>query len=251
MPSHVVLAASKHKLGNRTKLEVLYVGQTYGKTGERVSIDRLKRHTTLQRILADYTDAAGATEILLLGFQYGSAKNFMSTAGDRWIEPTATSAEEMEHMMATGKLSFDRRTRILLAEAALINHFKPKYNEQHRESFRPDNNQKLKMLKKLFAADMSALIVEINTSNIGAKLWSPAIQRGDMDEYLTPDRVANLRAKARSGNSQLSNAQIEEWLQDQSHAHIARFALYDKSERETFLHGLPWQRSEAPTQANP
>lgn len=240
LPCPVLVASSEHDLGNRTRLEVLYVGQSFGKGGERVSAERLKRHTTLQRILADYADASGTTEILLLGFQYGSAKNWMSTAGNQWVVPAATSDEELLHMSAVGAQEFDRRTRVLLAEAALINYFKPQYNEMHRDSFRPDNNQKLKTLKKLFRADMSALVVELNTSNIGAKLWSAAAPYGAMEAYLTSDRIATMRSNALSGDSHLSAAEVNEWLKDQRHAHIAHFALYDRSVRETFLHELPW-----------
>lgn len=49
-----------------------------------------------------------------------------------------------------------------------------------------------------------------------------------------------MHTNALSGDSHLTAAQIDEWLNEQSHAHIARFALYEKSERETFLHALPW-----------
>ena len=241
IPSGVIAALSNHCLGNRTKLEVLYVGQAFGKAGERISIDRLKRHTTLQRILADCADESGNDEIFLLAFQYGYSKNWMSTAGDRWVEPTATPEEEQSHMEAVGQHTFDRKVRVLLAEAALINYFKPRYNEMHRDSFIPHNNRKLKTLKKLFEADMSALIVEINTSNIRAKLWSPRARRCAMDTYLTPERIASTRANALNGDSHLTIAEFDDWINEQSHAHHARFALYDKSERETFLHELPWQ----------
>lgn len=245
MPSSVLLASSKHSIGVRSKLEVLYVGQSFGKAGERISADRLKRHSTLQRILADCVDESGTTEILLLGFQYGSSKNWMSTAGDRWVEPTATEEEERAYMATTGHRSFDRKVRILLAEAALINYFKPQYNELHLASFHPHNNRKLKTLRKLFESDMSALIVEINTANIRAKLWSPAAPRCTMEAYLTPEREAEMRTNALSGDSPLTAAQVDEWLSDQSHAHIARFPLYEKSARETFLHAFPWGSHEA------
>lgn len=239
IPSAVLVAQSKQGLGNRTKLEVLYVGQAFGKTGERLALDRLKQHTTLQRILAD-AEESGNDEILLLAFQYGSSKNWMSTAGNRWIEPSATHEEESAHIKAVGQCTFDRKTRVLLAEAALINYFKPRYNKLHLESFRPHNNRKLQTLRKLFEADMSALIVEVNTSNIFAKLWSQSAQRCAMESYLTQERIASMRTNALSGDSPLTTAQIDDWLNEQSHAHIARFELYNKSERESFLNALPW-----------
>ncbi len=240
IPSATILASTNHRIGDRGKLEVVYVGQTFGKHGERISIDRLRRHSTFQRVMADCSDESGINEIIILAFHYDSTKNFLSTAGNRWVEPSATAEEEKTHMSDVGNLVFDRKTRILLAEAALINYFKPHYNELHRNSFHPENNKKLRTLKKLFESDMSALIVEINTSNIRSKLWSKNAPHCTMKNYFNEEQTAKMRANALSGDSQLTVAQVDEWLNDQTHAHIARFNLYDKTERESFLHGLPW-----------
>lgn len=53
-----------------------------------------------------------------------------------------------------------------------------------------------------------------------------------------------MRTNALSGDSPLTAAQIDDWLNEQSHAHIARFELYNKSERESFLNALLWDSYE-------
>ncbi|MCP6726261.1 hypothetical protein NL526_29830, partial [Klebsiella pneumoniae] len=80
-------------------------------------------------------------------------------AGDFSIEPTATSQEESDHLLKASNTKIDRKTRITLAEAALINHFKPKYNIMHKDSFRASNMKKLKSLKNLFKNDLTAVLV--------------------------------------------------------------------------------------------
>jgi len=239
IPSCALIARSKHSLGDRTRLEVLYVGQTWGKQGNRLSVDRLSRHTTLQRILADASDESAQDEILLLGFQYGDSKRMLSSAGSLWVEPSACSDEEQAHFIRASEQTFCRKDRILLAEAALINHFKPRYNIKHRDSF-SRSSRKLKTLQSLLKADFSALIVEANTSNVGAKLWSKHAPCGSMSDYLTPQKIEEMRANVLTQQSEFSRAQFDEWINDNTHAHIARFALYAPEERETFLYGLPW-----------
>ncbi|MDP2371109.1 hypothetical protein [Rhodoferax sp.] len=240
IPSCALIARAGHSLGDRTRLEVLYVGQTFGKHGNRLSVDRLSQHTTLQRILADASDDSAQDEVLLLGFQYGNSKNILSSAGNTWVDPTASSEEEQTHLMQASKQTFDRKDRVLLAEAALINYFKPRYNIMHRDSFSRGDRQKLKTLKSLLKADFTALIVEANTSNLGAKLWSEREPRGAMDGYLTSEKVEEVRINALKPGTGLSRAVVDEWIKDNAHAHTARFALYEPAERETFLHGLPW-----------
>lgn len=240
IPSCALIARSTHSLGDRTQLEVVYVGQTFGKKGDRLSVDRLNRHTTLQRILADASDEAAQDEILLLGFQYGNSKNILSSAGEAWVDPSASSKEEQAHFVTAGGQKFGRKERILLAEAALINHFKPRYNVQHRDSFNKSDSRKLKTLQSLLKADFTALIVEVSTSNIGAKLWSKHAPLGAMSNYFTPQRINEMRVKSSSPEAGLSRREVDEWIKDNTHVHIARFALYDRTERETFLHGLPW-----------
>lgn len=240
IPSCALIARSTHSLGDRTQLEVVYVGQTYGKTGDRLSVDRLKSHTTLQRILADASDDTAQDEILLLGFQYGNSKNILSSGGEAWVDPSASSKEEQEHFVTAGGQKFGRKERILLAEAALINHFKPRYNVQHRDSFNKSDSKKLKTLQSLLKADFTALIVEVSTSNIGSKLWSKHAPLGAMSSYLTQQRINEMRAKSSNSETGLSRREVDEWVKDNTHAHIAKFALYERAERETFLHGLPW-----------
>lgn len=239
-----LVAGCNHDLGDRTRLEVLYVGQTFGKEGDRLSIDRLSRHTTLQRILAESTDDSGLNEILVLGFQYSNSRNFLSTESTGHVVPLASRDEERAHMMSVPHRRLSRRERILLAEAALINYFKPCYNVLHRDSFSSSNRRKLRVLQTLLKEDFSALIVEINTSSIGAKLWSKHAPHGAMANHFGPQKIAEMYDNVQRTNSEstspTSREEFDAWIADQTHAHIAKFALYEPSERETFLHSLPW-----------
>jgi hypothetical protein len=241
IPAHALIANSINDLPERsTSLEVLYVGLAYGKQGKRLAVDRLVDHTTLQRILAESAQRHPCDEVLLLFFRYEHAKNILSTAGDPSVEPTASSDEEQQHLFNSGHVKIDRRTRITLAEATLINYFKPQYNILHKESFRPFRMKRLKLLKRLFEHDLSALIVEINTSNMRAKLFSAHARLADRRPALDKKVIDRLQSKSWLEENGIGTAEAEQYAADMTHAHIAAFPLYEKSERETFLHELPW-----------
>lgn len=240
MPAHALIANTNHKLNNRTDLEVLYVGQAYGKQGARLAVDRLSDHTTFQRILAESAETNPCDEILLLFFRYEHAKNIISTAGDFSAEPTASVDEEQRHLQSSGTLKLDRRTRITLAEAALINYFKPKYNILHKNSFHPKRMKKLKTLEKLFELDLTALTVEINTSNFKSKLFSSSAKAKSIQDVLDQAAIERIQSKSWLDESGITRAEVDQYIADRTHEHIAPFPLYEKSERESFLHGLPW-----------
>jgi hypothetical protein len=60
--------------------------------------------------------------------------------------------------------------QICLAEAGLIRYFQPKYNTVYKESF-PAEDQKI--LDHCYELDFAALVVEIDTNEIGLTLHSP------------------------------------------------------------------------------
>ncbi len=243
IPAHVLIANSRHSLGRNTNLEVLYIGQGYGQTGKRLAIDRLSKHSTLQRILAESAEQNPHDEILLLMFRYEHSNNIISTAGDFSVEPTASQEEEVQHLMKVRDIRLDRKTRITLAEAALINHFKPKYNIMHKDSFRTENSKKLKTLKKLFSLDLTGLIVEINTANFGSQLFSTHAPAPTPEESFSSEVLGRLQSPEWRRETGISAAEAQQYITEMTHAHYPRFALYSPTERETFLHALPWGES--------
>lgn len=234
MASSILVCSSSHKIDeDYTKLEVLYVGKAFGQTGQRVAADRLKRHTTLQKILSEFHDNRPNEDIILLAYQYGNYRFLLSSSGVSSPEPSTTDEEGIKYIDNVNSMRISRDKRILIAEAALINYFRPKYNEQHSSSFYPGNMKKLKTVKSIIDADLSGLCVEITTHDINAKLWTPHRLKSEMDKILNDQ---NGRYSIQSSD----NADVQEFLKINSHTHIANFSLYSEEERESFLSGLPW-----------
>jgi hypothetical protein len=241
VPTHVLIANSHHSLSSMTDLEVLYIGQAYGDDGSRIAVDRLSSHSTLQRIMAESCETNPSDELLLLMFRFEHAQIIASSAGDLTVTPSATSEQEYEHMQRVHKVTFDRKQRILLAEAALINYFKPKYNKMHTDSFSFEKKKrldKLKTVKSLLAKDFSALIVEINTSNLGSKLFSQVAPTYKLQDIFSSEQFRrSFDTGFKEPKGPAANDK-EDFVAGLTHVHIAKFPMYTASERETFLHEL-------------
>lgn len=219
-------------LQGREDLEVLYVGQGIGVKKKRTAVDRLKNHSTLQRILCDTISDSPTSDIIVLLYKFENTKSLMSTGTNNMTaEVTSSSDEELNHFMSMGTKIVSRKNKINLVEAALINYFKPKYNFIHKDSFKPNNMKKLKTLKDLFKLDLSGLIVEINTANIGGKLYSD-YSRINMNK----ENIKNLLKE----NMNSYDKEIQDFCRQMLSTHSALFPLYDENERESFLHALPW-----------
>ncbi|MCL6241140.1 hypothetical protein [Acinetobacter amyesii] len=217
----------------RENLEVLYIGQSIGAKKSRTAIDRLKHHSTLQRILCDTMMDFPTDDIILLLYKFESTKSIMSTASNNMMsDVSASSDEELNHFMSMGTRNVPRKTKINLVEAALINYFKPKYNFMHKDSFNPNNMKKLKTLKELFKLDLSGLIVEINTNSLGAKLFS--------EQTNNISKKNEISMSFFEDNKNHEDKEIREMCGNMLNAHIAKFPLYNIDERESFIHALPW-----------
>lgn len=235
MPSHALVAQATHGLKQHTDLEVLYIGQGIGRKSDRLAIDRLSAHKTFQKILCDNLHDAPDSEILLLLFRYEHIRIMASTAGDFSVEPSASQADELSHMKMLGDSKVSRRNRISLAEAALIFHFKPKYNFALKDRF---PGTKAKLLRELCSHDLSGLVVEISTLNIQSRLKTSHRPPNSLENLFSKeqlDRVEEARAL------RVTTREAEQFLRELTHVHIAKIPLFSHSDRESFLHALPWQ----------
>ncbi|PRA21882.1 hypothetical protein [Pseudomonas poae] len=233
--AHVVVSQAASALeADHRDMQVLYVGQGIGKVHARTAVDRLLNHTTLQRILAEASTNSPELEISLLLYRFEHGRTVISNGGDFNVDPRATEEEETAHFERLRGVRLNRNEVISLAEAALINHFKPHYNTQLK-STNFAASQKIVALKKLLAKGITGLTVEISTANLNARLGTPAALPMDLEQVL-PDY-------ALEGIYLDTDQQKQAWAEQlhlMAHTHLASFALTTPQERETFMHGMVW-----------
>lgn len=151
-------------------VEVLYIGQAYG-NGNRAAFDRLKSHSTLQKILADVQYRTPESEIYLLLFEYHPYR--IITMMDGMADAEVTGHEDTDRFFSIINNPLDKKQQICLTEAALIRYFQPPYNKIYRDNF-PSNKHKI--LEGCYKLDFSGLVAEINTDELMLKLYSEAIE---------------------------------------------------------------------------
>lgn len=235
VPAHCIVAEALSELTDEDRdLEVLYVGQGIGKSSKRSALDRLTNHSTFQRILAEAVTYQPGHEILLLLYQFGSRKTFLSTGGDLNAEPQASIEEERAHFQRIGNLELTRNESITLAEAALIKHFQPEFNTQLKEcDFAA--RRRIKALERLLKKDVTGLMVEICSANIRSRLRTSSAIPQELSELYTSEQLSGSRLESESDK--------QEWaaqLNSIAHTHFANFPLTTPQERDTFMHGTLW-----------
>ncbi|MBU5461083.1 hypothetical protein [Anaerostipes sp. MSJ-23] len=164
-------------LVSRLEYEVLYIGQAYGKDGSRTAFDRLESHSTLQKILEEYSGhyADKHIYILLLEMQSSLAMSFDGISQNF----TKSEEESSKHLTEVCSDLPQENQIINIAEAAMINYFKPAYNVNFVENFPNENH---KGYRQYFDLDYNALTVEIDLDFPDA----PNIQL-----YTEQNRIAN------------------------------------------------------------
>ncbi|MGJ5667837.1 hypothetical protein QLG13_08205 [Rhodococcus aetherivorans] len=165
----VVAALSSQATGEwpvqAMKHEVLYVGQAFGKQGERTAFQRLKSHEKLQRILAEskrdeqvWVSLAAITDINLWD-ETIRADYVRATK-----EENETHVNEVYNAIVWGG-KFKDSDSVSLAEAGLIRYFQPAYNDRLKLNFPSRDQVPLKFLRSL---DVHGLMVELQGQDVHA-----------------------------------------------------------------------------------
>jgi hypothetical protein len=235
IPAHAVVANADSPLSYEDcDLEVVYVGQGIGRSQRRTALDRLLNHSTLQRILAEATTYRPSAEVLLLLYRFEHRRVFMSTGGDLQAEPRSSVEEERTHLDNMRALTLSRHAQVALAEAALIRHFQPHYNEQLKET-NFAARKRIKVLEQLLQKDISGVMVEIASANIRSRLRTVNAPPRELADLFPPEALSGERLE-----SEEMRQQWAEELKLMAHTQYASFPLTTPEERDTFLHGTIW-----------
>lgn len=151
------------------KFDVQYVGQAFAE-GRRSAIDRLRSHSTLQKILAEAHYSDPDSEIFVFTFEYAPYR--LITQMDGMAKGVSDKEEDSERFITILESPLTQHQQICLAEAALIRYFAPPFNEIYKENFPSESH---KILQECYRLDIGALITEINTDELHFSLFSERV----------------------------------------------------------------------------
>ncbi len=229
---NVIVADAKSELElHDTDLEVLYVGQSIGITGSRTALDRLLSHSKFQQILAETSTHFPEREVLLLLYRFEHGKTIISNGGDFNVDAQASVEQDSAHLERLRRVRLSRKEVVSLAEAGLINYFKPYYNSLLKTTNFTAKN-KLKVLKQLMGKGITGLVVELCSANLRSRIGTVHAVPVDLTEIFPIEVLGGRNIK-----DQEIMERWQEQLKEMAHSHFAQFPLTTPQERNTFLHG--------------
>lgn len=159
---------------NRIHCKVLYIGQAYGRSGQRTALDRLTNHEKMIDILGDNLYSGKIKDIAITLWEF-TPKLITTIDGisKKYVISPEHDEERVESILAAPPLRIDNQI-INITEAALINYFKPTYNEKLKDNF-PD--VKHKGYRYYYEYDYNSICVELDVSSINLILSSDLINR--------------------------------------------------------------------------
>jgi hypothetical protein len=122
----LLLAMAGSQFWQHLDLEVLYIGQAYGKDGSRKASERLKSHSTLQGIYAEAIRNSPDKEIWLI---LSTFKPLLLATFDGRSCTATTDKEDDEHLSKVTNYEMTEHQQINFTEAALIKYFQPSYSK--------------------------------------------------------------------------------------------------------------------------
>ncbi|WP_318162115.1 hypothetical protein PG338_009445 [Riemerella anatipestifer] len=151
--------------------EVLYIGQSFGENGSRDAIERLKSHSTLQKIYSEAMINNPDFDIWILLCDF---RQISLTSINGMIKTNTSDETEVERLNNFLKGKFTYKQKINFTEAALIKTFKPPYNEKYKNTFPNPNHSSYSECYKL---DINGIVIELDLSEIKRWIFSAAKPR--------------------------------------------------------------------------
>jgi hypothetical protein len=152
--------------------EILYIGQAYGKNGERTALDRLASHETVQKIYTHALTSNPESDIWIMLANFSQLSMLFSGGVDEALYSVDSEKRDekvINNFFDNEGLVFTEKQKINFTEAALIKLFEPKYNKEFKNSF---PNKKHSSYSECYSLDVRALTIELETSEMTRKLYT-------------------------------------------------------------------------------
>lgn len=156
-------------------MKVLYIGKSTGIKQKKNALERVKKHNTLQKILADRNAKYPDRSVLIGLFNFSPVRLYSFIDG--MDQSKIFDDEDFFRLtrISNFKLSLEQKTAII--EAALIRYFEPEYNEKLKKDLPA---KKSKILAECYTFDISAILI---------KFWTADENIPNLNYYLYSDKV--------------------------------------------------------------
>lgn len=173
------IIGDKEKIALPSDLEVMYIGQAFGRTETKKIDYRLANHDKIQKIALDILNKSSNEEVLVIGIKV--ATNDLSTSivtiDSKKEEPTLESILKLREKAAK---RITEGQEITVFEASLIKYFQTDLNTEYKGTFpSPD----FKSYRQIYDTDFDYSAVAIDTRPVGVRIYSGHINERKYVHY--------------------------------------------------------------------
>ena len=152
-------------------LEVLYIGQAFGRTARKTIDYRVSNHDKIQKIALEILDKGSNEEVLIIGLKINN--NDIGTSIVTIDSNTnASTTKDLQDLVTKASKRITEGQEITVFEASLIKYFQPTLNTEYKESFpSPDFTS----YDEIFKTDFNYSAMTIDTKPIFTRIYSKYI----------------------------------------------------------------------------
>jgi hypothetical protein len=164
---------SKEQLSalERSDLEIIYIGQSKGRDMDRTAVTRLDRHEKWDVFYRHVVEENPHLEIWIILLSQPASYHVDMMIPD--VRGSIHDVEELRHRIRN-PARINPADAVNFVEAALISHFKPRYNHVFKKGAFP--SRKHESYERLFIAPMDVAAIQLETwTSLGCRLYSKNI----------------------------------------------------------------------------
>lgn len=167
-------------------LEILYIGQSVSTSSGYNIIERLKNHSTLQKIYAETIQSSPDYDVWIALFHFDYQQMHMwnvptlidgKLSFEAQLDPDTNADDEIVKMEEINRSPELRQQYINFTEAALIRYFEPEYNEKYRNNF-PDPAHST--YASCYDLDVHSISVGFASDAIHARVYTSKIKPANL-----------------------------------------------------------------------
>lgn len=152
-------------------LEVMYIGQAFGRTETKKIDYRIANHDKIQKIALDILNKSSNEEVLIIGVKVetNDLSTSIVTINSKTERPTLESILQLRDKAAK---RITEGQEITVFEASLIKYFQTNLNTEYKETFpSPD----FKSYKEIYETDFDYSAMTIDTRPVAVRIYSQHI----------------------------------------------------------------------------
>ncbi len=160
-------------------LEIMYIGQAFGKNGSRKIDDRLANHEKLLQVALSIVNSTSTDEILIIGLTMDVndlATLFVSSVDN--LEPL--TLEAMLDLQKRAQMRLSDNQALTVFEASMIRYFQPHYNTEYKGTFPKFG---VESYNELYKTKFDYCAFTIDTNKIGMRIYSKAVPERRYTHY--------------------------------------------------------------------